>query len=252
MVRSDDGGSRRRGRSARGRGCSVTRAKIVVRPLAEADTTALAPLWADLERSYDPGPVPGGPALLQRARAHWESGDAADDRRTVVAFDGDEVVGMAAFSVVELGPWSGTVVLVSLLHVRDGARRRGVGHALLVEALAFADRIGADQVAVDVPPHLRDANRYFARLGFGPVVTRRVATTSALRRRLLPETPARGRLAGLRARARRSARDVSHAATPEDVPLDPTPAPPQAPVPSVADAPVAVRVGSPRRVAVDG
>jgi predicted N-acetyltransferase YhbS len=205
----------------------VARARVNVRPVSSGDLDALGPLWEDFLRSFDPGPTPGGASAVHRARARWESRGDDPSHRTVVAWDGDEPLGVAALSAVEIGPWSGTVVLVSLLHVRDGARRRGVGHALLVEALSFAERIGADQVAVDVPPHLRDANRYFARLGFGPVVTRRVATTTALRRRLLGEAaPQRGRLAGLRARARRGHTDAPAVTGPVTTPVaPPSPAP---------------------------
>jgi GNAT superfamily N-acetyltransferase len=95
-------------------------------------------------------------------------------------------------------------VLVSLLFVRTAARRRGVGQALLNEAVLLAEAAGTDEVAVSVPPQLREAHRFFARLGFSPVSTRRVTTASALRRRL--GTDPRDRVVDIRLR-QRSLRD---------------------------------------------
>jgi hypothetical protein len=55
---------------------------------------------------------------------------------------------------------------------------------LVAAAAAYADEIGADHVAVSVAPGLREPNRFYARLGFSPVVVRRVAPVAILRRRL--------------------------------------------------------------------
>ena len=72
------------------------------------------------------------------------------------------------------------------LHVKDGFRRRGVGKALLAAAVTFADEVGAEHVITSVLPQMRETQRFYARLGFGPVVVRRSATVSVLRRRLAP------------------------------------------------------------------
>jgi hypothetical protein len=69
-------------------------------------------------------------------------------------------------------------------------RRRGAGRALVAAAMVFAEAQGTDTVAVDVHPDHRETNRYFARMGFVPAVTRRVAPLSLLRRSLLPVDPA--------------------------------------------------------------
>ncbi len=78
-------------------------------------------------------------------------------------------------------------VAIEQLFVDRRVRRRGVGHALLDAVVAYAERLGAEVVATHVPTQSRDANRFFARLGFGSVVVRRVVPTATLRRKLHPE-----------------------------------------------------------------
>jgi GNAT superfamily N-acetyltransferase len=113
--------------------------------------------------------------------------DAVHDTayRVVVATCGDEVCGMAIFTRTPLGPLS-SVSAVQMHHlvVSSGHRRAGVGHALLAAATSYADEVGAEHVLVGVAPGLRETNRFYARLGFTPVLVRRMTTAAALRRRL--------------------------------------------------------------------
>lgn len=83
-------------------------------------------------------------------------------------------------------------VAIEQLYVCPEARRHGVAKALLTAVLATAERAGCEHVVSNVPTTSRDANRFFARLGFGSVVTRRVVATGTLRRRLAPETAETG------------------------------------------------------------
>jgi ribosomal protein S18 acetylase RimI-like enzyme len=108
-------------------------------------------------------------------------------------------------------------VSIDQIFVVPEARRGGAARALLSAAATFADRLGADQIACSVPAQGRDANRFFARLGFSPDVVRRATTTSALRRKLATDDeahPALDRLLqrrrSLRARATRSAEFLRH------------------------------------------
>jgi hypothetical protein len=55
---------------------------------------------------------------------------------------------------------------------------------LLREAAGFADEVGAADVVVNVPPTMRDINRFYARNGFAPMVLRRSAPLAQLRRKL--------------------------------------------------------------------
>ncbi|HQY95668.1 MAG TPA: GNAT family N-acetyltransferase [Phycicoccus sp.] len=77
-------------------------------------------------------------------------------------------------------------VAIDQLFVDRRVRRQGVAHALLESVLGHAERIGSEVVVSNVPAQSREANRFFARLGFGSVVLRRASSTAALRRRLSP------------------------------------------------------------------
>ena len=111
---------------------------------------------------------------------------ADPDRHLVVAVGDDDVpVGMAMFTVGSASPLLDLPALhVSHVVVSDRYRRRGAGKALVAAAAAYADERGVDQVVVSVNPGSREANRFFARLGFAPLAVRRVAPVSVVRRRL--------------------------------------------------------------------
>jgi GNAT superfamily N-acetyltransferase len=85
-------------------------------------------------------------------------------------------------------------VAIDQLYVAKDARHLGVAKALLAAVAAHAERTGSDQVASNVPAGTRDANRFFARLGFSPVTVRRVTSTANLQRRITHEpVPSRSR-----------------------------------------------------------
>jgi ribosomal protein S18 acetylase RimI-like enzyme len=122
---------------------------------------------------------------------------------------GEEILGMAVMEPDVLALLvEHRVAHLSHLLVAARHRRRGAGRALLTAAVGYADERGYDQVVVGVSPHSRDANRFYARLGFVPVVTHRLASVAMLRRSLgLPEAVAEGRMrpaAGRRLRLARS------------------------------------------------
>ena len=120
----------------------------------------------------------------------------------------------AGFAVVRRAPLM-PVVDESTLHVENlyvtpDLRRRGVAKALLSAVAGLAERHGIEQVVVNAPPSSRDANRFLARLGFTPLVVRRLASTATLRRHLAGENRRGGlddllsRRRSLRARTERS------------------------------------------------
>jgi ribosomal protein S18 acetylase RimI-like enzyme len=111
---------------------------------------------------------------------------ADPDRHLVIAVaEDDSALGMALFSVAPANALLDTPALhVSHAVVADRHKRRGAGKALVGAAAAFAEERGLEQVVVSVHPGSRDANRFFARLGFAPLAVRRVAPTAGLRRRL--------------------------------------------------------------------
>jgi GNAT superfamily N-acetyltransferase len=164
---------------------------VRVRPATVADLPALLG-FADELRDQPLPALDGkrGRALPPTARdtleSHFRDALADPDRHLVVAVgDDDAALGMALFSVGPTNPLLDLPALhVSHVVVGDGNRRRGAGKALVAAAAAFADEQGLDQVVVSINPGSREANRFFARLGFAPVVVRRVASVSLIRRRL--------------------------------------------------------------------
>ena len=76
-------------------------------------------------------------------------------------------------------------ISIDMLFVHPDFRRQGIGRALLGAVTRYADRHGCDELASAVPAADREANRFFARLGFAPETVRRVASASALQRRLV-------------------------------------------------------------------
>jgi GNAT superfamily N-acetyltransferase len=150
-----------------------------------ADVPLLVGLWGELrhvgarsERAVNPMAVPDVGARLAEAIV-------SDDCRVIVATADDQVAGMAVLREVRPDPLSlHRVVQVSHVVVASGKRRRGVGHALLAAAAEFADERQIEHVAAGVYPSLRDVSRFYARLGFAPVMVHRVAPVAVLRRRL--------------------------------------------------------------------
>lgn len=158
---------------------------VAVRDACPADLPALVEMWAELRDLR---------GLLERALP-CSSEDAVLDRlelvnsdpnsRGLVATVDGEVAGMVLLVASAYAPlFDQRAVHAHYLHVREGFRRRGVGKALLAAAVSFADEVGAEHVVTSVLPQLRDTQRFYARLGFGPVAVHRSASVSVLRRRL--------------------------------------------------------------------
>ena len=78
-------------------------------------------------------------------------------------------------------------VSIDMLYVHSYFRRQGVGRALLATASRYADRNGCEHLVSAVPAQDREANRFFARLGFAPETIRRVTSPATLQRKLAGE-----------------------------------------------------------------
>jgi GNAT superfamily N-acetyltransferase len=160
---------------------------VTTRPATPTDIPALVALWGELrqlgartERAVNPLAIPDVGDRLSEVMQR-------EDCRVVVAVVGDELAGMTVLRAVQPDPISvHRVVQVSHVVVAAGKRRRGVGHALLAAAADFAESQQVEHVAAGVYPSLRDASRFYARLGFAPVMVQRVVPVTALRRRLGP------------------------------------------------------------------
>src|SRR3954453_21475103 len=207
-------------------GTSVPRTVARVRLATEADLGEVLRLFDEL-RNASPraasrlaGGGPGGPRaeVEQRYRNSLQDPDArlllavldeADEGSPASADPaaeggGERLVGMVLCTV----SGSGTFIDAPVIHmnhffVLPEARRRGAGRALLTAATAFAEERGVDGLGVAVYPDSREANRYFARLGFAPVYVHRVAPLAGLRRMLGTAAPAGTREESVRGARRR-------------------------------------------------
>ena len=173
----------------------MSRPTVSVRPATEADLPAMIGLWFSLRAvrrdgvasRHLQGPEPGRrPAAEDRMREVLHSPKC----RIVVAENEAGVVGMAILSDTFIGQLM-EMPAVQLTHlvVAEGQRRRGVGRALLSGAVTWAEEVGADEIVASVLPSLREANRFYARLGFAPLVMRRVVPVATLRRNLALTDP---------------------------------------------------------------
>lgn len=113
--------------------------------------------------------------------------------RVLIGLLDDEPAGLLLARVVGPGPFTDVVSLdIEAVYVLPAARRRGLGHALLVGAAAVADDAEATELYSSPLPGARGMQRFLARLGFAPAASHRVVTTSALQRRLAHEHGAGG------------------------------------------------------------
>jgi ribosomal protein S18 acetylase RimI-like enzyme len=164
----------------------VSRGNVRVRPAAAADISQLITLAVDNGVADHVGRRgrKGDTASLADRYAQLL---ADPDRLVLVAVEEEheQVVGFAVMLEEQVGVLEPTPTLyISHLLVAPSFRRRGTGRALLTGAVRHAEDRDIDHVVVGVQAASRDANRYLARLGFAPLVVRRIATVSALRRSL--------------------------------------------------------------------
>lgn len=160
-------------------------AAVAVRDARPDDLPALMRMWDELREMgsrFDRViPTSAEDGVLERLEAVSQNPSSC----ALVAVVDEEVAGMVVLTATSYAPlFEQRAVHAHYLHVRDGFRRRGVGKALLAAAVQFADDAGAEHVITSVPPQMRDTHRFYARLGFGPVMVRRSVPVSVLRRRL--------------------------------------------------------------------
>lgn len=181
----------------------MSRPQVFVRPLDEAHHRDLVDMWVDSR-------VEVGSSSEGVLRATSDTAMSAVVRRpdvtTLLAMVDGEPVGYLILSDTVAGMLTESpCTAIDQLYVKTTWRRHGVARQLLAAAAAHADRVGADAIVSNVPSQVRDANRFFARLGFTPTVVRRVTTPAALHRKLSMAGEARTGLEEVLQR-RRSAR----------------------------------------------
>ena len=170
----------------------MARTALHVRPATDRDLPALLSFGAELRDQLLPASDRGARARGSSAAArglleprYLEALSDPDRHLVVVVGDDDEPLGMALLCVAPANALLDLpAVHMSHSMVADRHKRRGAGKALVAAAAAFAEERGVEQIVVSVSPGSRDANRFFARLGFAPLAVRRVAAVPVVRRRL--------------------------------------------------------------------
>lgn len=165
----------------------MARGALHVRPAGLADLPALISLSTELLAVDHGGRVRGAPAAARASleQRYVEAIEDSERHLVLVVDEHDEPIAMAMLTVSSVTALV-DVPAVHLSHsvVSDRHKRRGAGKALVAAAAAFAEQHGLEQLVVSVHPGSRDANRFFARLGFAPVAVRRVAPVTVVRRQL--------------------------------------------------------------------
>jgi GNAT superfamily N-acetyltransferase len=182
----------------------MPRTAVFTRQATLDDVDTLVEFWTDLSSST------GRARVVQRELAPTAATERLrelicdPDTRVVLAVVDDKPVGMAVLTMTSLGPLSDVrAVHLSHLVVSECQRHRGAGRALVAAAADFAEEAGSDEVVVSIYPGLRDAHRFYARLGFVPLMVRRAAPVNLLRRTVrLPEPVRTGAVRGLTRRRR--------------------------------------------------
>ncbi len=161
---------------------------VTVRDASMNDAGQLLPLWMDLVSSSGLAARSESAPTLDGAVRRIAEVALSPDRRLLVADLDDAVAGMAYVEVSRVTPLHDTrAVHLAYLHVARAARRRGVGHALMSETVAWAAVKEADHVVVDVHPGDREAHRFCARLGLTQLHVQRMGTVAQVRRRLVSD-----------------------------------------------------------------
>jgi ribosomal protein S18 acetylase RimI-like enzyme len=98
---------------------------------------------------------------------------------------GELAVGLAVLGLDPLSLVLGNPqVTIDTFVVHREHRRCGTGVLLLAAAAAYAQQSGADHVVAAVGGHEAERQRFFARMGFAPLTTRRIVTVESLTRSL--------------------------------------------------------------------
>lgn len=163
----------------------MSRPQAFTRIARPEDLPVLLALWDELRIVGGRAERAVNPLTVVDVRDRLIEALADPECRVVLACSDDQPAGMAVMRVTRPDPLSdGRLVYVPHIVVSRMKRHHGIGHALVAAAADFASENHVDHVAVSVYPSLREANRFYARLGFAPVAVRRIAPVAVLRRRL--------------------------------------------------------------------
>lgn len=151
-------------REARAReGEAIAEPGFVVRPARPSDAASFLEMWRAVvaeRRFVRTDRVTGSLRTYRhRFRDSWTK-----DEANLVAVADRKVVGHLGVSREE-GPVTRHVASIGM-SVASGWRRRGVGGALMAEAIRWAREAGVEKLALSVYPHNEGARRLYERFGF--------------------------------------------------------------------------------------
>jgi GNAT superfamily N-acetyltransferase len=188
----------------------VSRPPVEVRKACADDLDDLLLLWSQSREELSRNLRSLGAVPVDQLRSRLRETLVSGEPPVLIARYEGEPAGYAVLRIAPVLAVDPAALHIDHLYVAPALRRRGVARALLVVVTGIAERNGADQVLAGAPPNARDTHRFLARLGFSPLVVRRVTGTAALRRRLAGTGERRGledllsRRRSLRARATRA------------------------------------------------
>ncbi|WP_426595626.1 GNAT family N-acetyltransferase [Cellulomonas sp. McL0617] len=105
--------------------------------------------------------------------------------RVLLAQLDGEPAGLMLARIVGPGPFTDVVAMdIEAVYVQPDARRRGLGRAMLLSAVAMAEEAGVTELYSSPLPGARGMQRFLARIGFAPAASHRAVSTAVLQRRL--------------------------------------------------------------------
>ena len=138
---------------------------VVVREARESELAEIGALTAEVFEGFV---SPEYLDVVRDARSRWESPATTQ----LVAFDDgtDGPIGVAVYAAPG-SPWRALAVddgegEIRMLGVRESARGRGVGEALVRACVALSKAAGVARIVLCTELEMKDAQRMYARLGF--------------------------------------------------------------------------------------
>ena len=189
----------------------MSRPPVEVRKACVDDLDDLLLLWSRSREELSRNLRSLGALPADQLRPRLKETLVVGDPLVLIARHEGDPAGYALLRIAPVLAVDPSALHIDHLYVVPPLRRRGVARALLMAVTSIAERSGAEQVLAGAPLSARDTHRFLARLGFSPLVIRRVTGTAVLRRRLAGEGQRRGledllsRRRSLRARAARAA-----------------------------------------------
>lgn len=133
---------------------------------------ALVALVDEMNNFYGTPPSPEDAQAIEEVLFGEEGGVEWDGVDVLVAWDGDEAVGLAAFSTLWPAEGVSTSLYLKELYIAERARRRGIATALMAELADVAAGRGCSRVEWTTDADNSDAQAFYERLGVDPVPTK--------------------------------------------------------------------------------